>query len=113
MADQIEELWTRVDEHSEQISQLKIEDERIKTVLIGVNGTNGVKGKVDSMDKSFADYRQRIREDFSAMGDKFTGAMEKLTSKIEGERKARRTETLAYIGAAGTIIGILAGLGVL
>jgi hypothetical protein len=53
--------FRRIDEQRRDHDQLRNEYTEIRTVLVGINGKNGVKGHVERIDSQFADFRTEYR----------------------------------------------------
>lgn len=111
---QVLSAWGKIDKQEEEITKQKIESEKVKTILIGINGTNGLKGRVDDIDGRFTSYRQSVREDMKSMGEKFTEALDKVLVKIndlekslEKKEKDARIEKYTVIGLLLTLAGIV------
>ena len=101
-----EAIWEKIDEHTEKLAQQHTEDEKIKTVLVGINGTNGLKGKVEEIDHRFGIYRQAVREDMKSMGEKFSKSMETLILTIQEDKKDREKKAREFRLEIYTVLGV-------
>jgi len=80
---------------------------RLETVVLGVNGNNGIKGTLTSHIDQFSAYRREMREEMQDMTREFTAALAGLNREVAESKKQRRAELGVFLGGVVATIGTI------
>ena len=103
----MDELSRKLDRAFEHVDNNRDSLTQLRTVLLGVDGTNGVKGDLKELQKQFSAYRLEIRKEIKDVSDTLIEMVNNVNRDIEKARKERRKEFLATIGVLITAIGLI------
>ena len=103
----MDELSRKLDRAFEHVDNNRDSLTQLRTVLLGVDGTNGVKGDLRELQKQFSAYRLEIRKEIKDVSDTLIEMVNNVNRDIEKARKERRKEFLATIGVLIAAIGLI------
>ena len=103
----MDELSRKLDRAFEHVDNNRDGLTQLRTVLLGVDGTNGVKGDLRELQKQFSAYRLEIRKEIKDVSDTLIEMVNNVNRDIEKARKERRKEFLATIGVLIAAIGLI------
>ncbi len=103
----ITEISHRLDRAFDHIDLNRNQLTKLQTVLIGVNGENGVKGDLHSLYTQFSAYRREIRQEMKDMSDTLMQAVDGLKKELDSSRKQRKAELISTISLCIAAVGII------